>query len=156
MKTAAIRGIVMSIVRTEKRERSVAGKFIKWAFVGFNILMAVWIVGGLHSVSQIQTHSTAEQIASGIGATIGVTFLLTLWALGDLILGILVLVTRGNTVIIEESSTFRVPFSQSSPESTFDLGRIDERIAQFKVESAPSPGRPLAAPSSQGFGKRRA
>ena len=148
----------MSIVRTEKRERSLAGKFIKWAFVGFNILMAVWIVGGLHSVSKIQTHSTAEQIGSGIGVTIGVTILLTLWALGDLILGVLVLVTRGNTVIIEEPSTaaFGASSSPSSPESTFDLGRIDERIAQLKAETAPRPAKVLSPPSSQGFGKRRA
>ena len=146
----------MSIVRTEKRERSVAGKLIKWAFIGFNLLMVVWLVGGLHSVSKIETHSTAEQIGSGIGATIAVTMLLTLWALGDLILGILVLVTRGDKIIIEEMSTFNAPSSNSGSESTFDRGRVDQRIAQLKAESTPTPSRASAAPSSQGFGKRRA
>jgi hypothetical protein len=48
MKLQPLMGDAMSIVRTEKRERSVAGKLIKWAFVAFNLLMAVWIVGGLH------------------------------------------------------------------------------------------------------------
>jgi hypothetical protein len=147
----------MSIVRTEKRERSLAGKFIKWTFVGFNLLMIVWIIGGLHSVSQIQTHSTAERIGSSIGATIGITMLLTLWALGDLILGILVLVTRGNKVIIEEPSTFSSPTPPSAgSEYSFDLARVDQRIAELKAEAAPSGARTLAAAGAQGFGKRRA
>ena len=147
----------MGIVRTEKRERSFAGKLIKWAFVGFNILMAVWIVGGLYSVSKIPVHSVAQQIGSSVGAAIGVTMLLILWALGDLILGILVLVTRGNKVIIEEpSATFGAPSSKSSAESMFNLERIDERIAQLKAERAVSPARIPATPSPQGFGRRRA
>jgi hypothetical protein len=148
----------MTIVRTEKRERSIAGKFIKWAFVGFNILMVLWVFGGLHSVSQIQTHSTAEQIGRGIGATIGITLVLTLWALGDLILGVLVLVTRGNKVTIEESSVPSAPRSNSASESAFDLGRIDERIAQLKAQSAEnqaSTRAPVTA-APQGFGRRRA
>ena len=94
----------MSIVRTEKRERSFAGKLIKWAFIAFNLFMAIWIVGGLYTVSKIQTHTAVEQIGTGIGAAIGVTFVLILWGLGDLILGILVLVTRGDKVIVEETS----------------------------------------------------
>src|SRR4051812_3478304 len=100
MSTLPLMGAVMSIIRTEKRERSAAGKLIKWIFIAFNLLMAVWIVGGLYSVSKIQTYSAAEQLGAGIGATLGVTMLLILWALGDLILGVLVLVTRGNSVIV--------------------------------------------------------
>jgi hypothetical protein len=148
----------MSIIRTEKRERSIAGKLIKWTFIAFNLLMAVWIVGGLHSVSKIQAHSAAEQIGTGIGATIGVTMLLILWALGDLILGILVLVTRGNKVIIEESSSPFGALSSASPsEHSFDLGRVDQRIAQLKAEVAPSSPRTMVAPSAApGFGRRHA
>jgi hypothetical protein len=149
----------MTTVRTEKRERSIAGKFIKWAFIGFNLLMAFWIFDGLHSISKMEIHSTAEKIGSSIGATIGVTMLLILWALGDLILGTLVLVTRGNTVIIEESSSgFKaLSFSGAAEESTFDLGRIDQHISQLKSVAAPAPSRtPAATSASQGFGKRRA
>jgi len=150
-------GVAMSIVRTEKRERSAAGKLIKWSFIAFNVLMAVWIVGGLHSVSKIQTHSAAEQIGTGIGATIGITMLLVLWALGDLILGILVLVTRGDKVIIEESMSRFAPSSSTSSESSFDMSRVDERIAQLKAEAG-SPRTTVAtsAPSSPSFGRRRA
>jgi hypothetical protein len=71
----------MNMVRTEKRERSAIGKVIKWIFIAFNLLMALWLVGGLHSISKMQTFSAAEQIGAGIGATIGVTVLLVLWAL---------------------------------------------------------------------------
>src|SRR4029078_13645960 len=103
MKTQPLTRGVMSIVRTEKRDRSAIGKVIKGIFVAFNMLMALWLVGGLHSASKIQTFSAADEIGAGIGVTIGVTVLLILWAIGDLILGVLVLVTRGNKVIIEES-----------------------------------------------------
>jgi len=150
----------MSIIRTEKRERSIAGTLIKWAFIAFNLLMAVWVVGGLHAVSKIQTHSAAEQIGTGIGATIGVTALLVVWALGDLILGILVLVTRGDKVIIEEAiSDFGPQSSNTTSSPSFDFSRVDERIAQLKAEIHDST-RTMAAPStpssSPGFGKRRA
>lgn len=159
MKVQPPMGVVMSIVRTEKRERSFAGKLIKGAFIAFNLLMAVWIVGGLYSVSKIQTHTAVEQIGTGVGAAIGVTVLLILWALGDIILGILVLVTRGDKVIIEEpSSTSRAYSSSSTSTSSFDLGRIDERIAQMKAEAS-RPARTMVAastPSAPGFGRRRA
>jgi hypothetical protein len=146
----------MTIIRTEKHQRSVAGKFIKWAFIGFNLLMLFWVFGGLKSVSDIPTHSAAEEIGRSIGATIGVTMILTLWALGDLILGILVLVTRGDKVIIEESSSNGPPSSQPS-ESTFDSGRIDQRIAELKAEASRAAPPALSAVRPQaGFGKRRA
>ena len=150
-------GVVMSVVRTEKRERSAAGKLIKWAFIAFNVLMAVWIVGGLHSASKIPTHSAAEQLGAGIGATIAVTMLLVLWALGDLILGILVLVTRGDKAVIEESVSSFAHSSSTSSEFSFDMSRIDERIAQLKAEaSSPRTTVAASAPSSPSFGRRRA
>jgi hypothetical protein len=156
MKAYQLMGVVMSVVRTEKRERSVAGKLIKWAFIAFNVLMAVWIVGGLHSVSKIQAHSAAEQIGTGIGATIGITVILVLWALGDLILGILVLVSRGDKVVIEESISTFANSSSTSSASSFDMSRVDERIAQLKAEaSSPRTTVTASAPSSPSFGRRR-
>src|SRR5256885_890923 len=123
MKTQPLMRVVMSIVRTEKRERSVAGKLIKWIFIAFNLLMAVCIVGGSHLISQMETHSAAEQIGAGI-VTFGVTVALVLWALGDLILGTLVLVTRGNKVIIEESaSPFGARPAEALSESPLDFAR---------------------------------
>ena len=111
-------------------------------------------------MSKIQTHSAAEQIGAGIGATMGITALLVLWALGDLILGILVLITRGDKVIIEETiSAFGAQSSNTASPSSFDLNRVDERITQLKAEILDST-RTIAAPSipssSPGFGRRRA
>jgi hypothetical protein len=147
----------MTIVRTEKRERSFVGTLVKRIFIGFNLFMLVWIFGGLHAVSKLQTHTAAEQIGSAIGTTIGVTLLLTLWALGDLILGVLVLVTRGNKIIIEESSsTFSARSPSIADESAFDLARVDQRIAELKAGAVPPPRVTMASPVSQGFGKRRA
>jgi hypothetical protein len=136
----------MNIVRTEKRERSAIGKVIKWIFIAFNLLMALWLVGGLHAASKIQTFSAAEQIGAGIGVTIGVTVLLILWAIGDLILGILVLVTRGSKVIIEESaSPLGARPSAALSEPSLDFARADQRIAQLKAEAALSSSRPTAS-----------
>jgi hypothetical protein len=150
--------VVMTIIRTEKRERSLAGKLIKWAFVAFNLLMVIWIVGGLHSVSKIEVHSTAEKLGTGIGAGVGITMLLVLWALGDLILGIMVLVTRGNKVIVEESSShFGASTLSSTSGSSFDLGKVDQRIAQLKADPAPNLPRASVAPgSASSFGRRHA
>jgi hypothetical protein len=148
----------MAIVLTGKHERSFAGHLVKRLFIAFNLFMIVWIFGGLHWVSKLQTHSDVEKVGSIIGTTIGVTLLLILWGVGDLILGILVLLTRGNKIIIEESSsTFQARSLSAADEgSAFDLERVDQRIAELKAVGAPSPRRPMASPSSQGFGKRRA
>jgi hypothetical protein len=165
MKTQPLMRVVMNIVRTEKRERSAIGKVIKWIFVAFNLLMAAWLVGGLYSVSKLQTFSAAEQIGAGIGATIGVAVLLVLWALGDLILGILVLVTRGKKVIVEEStSPLGARPSAALSEPQLDFARADQRIAQLKAEAAlsasrataSSPRTTAASSAAPSFGRRHA
>jgi hypothetical protein len=150
-------GVAMNSVRIEKRERSAAGKLIKWAFIAFNLLMALWIVGGLHSVSQIPTHSTAEQIGAGIGTTLGVAMVLTIWVFGDLILGIPVLLTRGDKIITEQSIVSSATSMSTFSDSSFDMSRVDERIAQLKAEASASLPKPnMPAPASPSFGRRRA
>ncbi|WP_156453336.1 hypothetical protein [Polycladidibacter hongkongensis] len=46
--------------------------------------------------------SDAESAGLAIGGTIGSGMLLTFWVLGDIILGLFVLFTRGKKVITEE------------------------------------------------------
>lgn len=90
-------------IRTEKYQRGVFGTLIKWIFIAYNVLMLIWLIGGIASVSSIQANSDAERAGAAIGATIGVSMILTLWFFGAVILGLFTLLTRGNKVIVEES-----------------------------------------------------
>ena len=61
-------------------------KMIRGAFIGFNVIMLIWVASGLYT----STSSDAEAVGKGIG----VFMLLSLWAVGDIILGILFFFTR--------------------------------------------------------------
>jgi len=39
-------------VQLRKPKRGFFGKLVKWSFVGFNILMAIWLIGGMNSASE--------------------------------------------------------------------------------------------------------
>jgi hypothetical protein len=93
------------IIRTEKRQRGVFGQIAKCLFILFNVGMLIGVIAGLRNVGNFtQTlHSQAELNAAGVGATIGIGFLLVFWAAGDVVLGLLVMFTRGKVSIIEES-----------------------------------------------------
>lgn len=93
------------VIRKEIRKRSAVGKVIKWTFIGFNILMLVWFIGGMGAAGQVADTAVtdAEQAGAVIGTTLAAGMLLTLWAIGDVILGILVLLTRGEKTIIDET-----------------------------------------------------
>ena len=79
------------IIRTEKRKRGLFGQIFKWLFIIFNIFMLISLFAGLSNVGNFtQTlHSDLERNAAGAGATIGLGFILVLWAAGDVILGML-------------------------------------------------------------------
>lgn len=92
------------IVRTEVRKRGFLGKIIKFTFIAFNLLMALFLfvgVGGLSEGAQ-KLQSDAEMAGYGIGAAIGIGGLIFLWVAGDIILGLFVLLTRGKKTIIDE------------------------------------------------------
>jgi hypothetical protein len=91
-----------TIVRHEKRQRGPFGFIIKWLFILFNLFMVWGLFSGIHNAASIETASDAERAGQAIGMTIGVSMILGIWAFGTIILGLLVLLTRGNTVIIEE------------------------------------------------------
>jgi hypothetical protein len=142
-----------SIVRREKRERGPFGKLLKWAFIGFNVVMLIWIVSGFSAVSKIEVHSTAEQAGRAIGSAIGFASLLTLWAIGDLILGILVIVSRGDKVITEEAMGGLTSSAMSAEQPSVGYSKADELIAKYKthvVERSAATGGGTAT----SFGKR--
>jgi hypothetical protein len=152
------RSTMASIVRREKYERTAFGKLIKWAFIGFNIMMFIWIVSGLSAVSNMEVHSAAEEAGRAIGSAIGFAGLLTLWAIGDVILGILVVFSRGDKIIIEEAGG-GFASDMTAGQSTGSFGNADALIAQFKaqkevVDIRPAPHSPQSEKAGT-FGKRR-
>lgn len=93
----------MGIVRREVSDRTAFGKIVKWVFILFNLLMLVWIIGGIASVADTPAVGEAEQAGRAIGATIGIGLLLGLWVMGDIIFGLFVLFTRRKKIIdVEE------------------------------------------------------
>ena len=77
-------------------QRSFFGKLIKWIFIGFNLLMLFWLISGMMGASEVVSSASteAEQAGAAIGTGIGMFLIFTLWAIGDIILGIFVLLTR--------------------------------------------------------------
>ncbi|OOR99201.1 hypothetical protein B0187_05435 [Haemophilus paracuniculus] len=80
----------------KKPKRSFLGKIIKWIFILFNLLMIFWVVGGSMSAGDTINSATSEAAKAGatIGAGLGLSMVLGLWVIGDIIIGILVFLTR--------------------------------------------------------------
>jgi len=75
--------------------RSFFGKFVKWTFIAFNVLMVFWMISGMGAATEnIEGMSDAEQAGTAIGAGIGAFLIGTIWAIGDFILGMFVFFTR--------------------------------------------------------------
>jgi hypothetical protein len=93
-------------VRTEVRKRGFFGKVFKFLFVLFNVLMLIWVISYWSTVAPLfdERLDSAGRTGAAIGTTLGTTFLLFLWALGDVILGLLTLLSRGQKIIIEETT----------------------------------------------------
>jgi hypothetical protein len=71
-----------------------------WAVVIFNVIMLVWIIAGAASTHATHCGQLSQQLcndATTTGAGIAIPALIVLWVLGDIILGILWLVTRGRS-----------------------------------------------------------
>lgn len=82
-------------------QRGFFGKIIRFLFIAFNVVMVVWIILGIANVSDMEATTELEANAQTVGGTIGVFFLIVLWALGAIILGALSYFTRG-VAITEE------------------------------------------------------
>lgn len=78
-----------------------------WVIIIFNVLMFVWVIGGIASTpdgtNDCKREASTNQFldeedcddAAAVGTAIGVGILVFLWAAGDVILGIIWLVTNG-------------------------------------------------------------
>ena len=80
----------------EKPRRTGFGKVIKWVFIGFNILMFIWVVFGLvNAPDEVAAAGTeSQQEDDAVYAGIGLIALLLVWADGAGLLGILLRLTR--------------------------------------------------------------
>lgn len=79
-----------------KPKRSIFGKICLWLFYLYNLLMVVWLVGGMSAVSEkTATLATdAERAGAAIGTGLGITMILIIWVIGAVITGLFALLTR--------------------------------------------------------------
>jgi hypothetical protein len=90
------------VIRREIRKRGFFGWVFLLLFFAFNLLMLAWLITYWSGLASITVASDAARIGKTIGGTIGSTFLLFVWGLGDVILGLFAILARGSKRIIEE------------------------------------------------------
>lgn len=90
----------------ERRVRGAGGTIAAFLFWAFNLLMLAWVVSYWASIGGAldATNSAATRAGAVIGTTIGTGLLGSVWIIGDLFLGALMLATRGHKVLIEHDS----------------------------------------------------
>ena len=81
-----------------KPKRGFFGFVFKWMLILFNLLMIAWIVSYFGQLGELMGSASDEfeQAGSAIGGTIGTGFLMLVWMIGNIILGIPTLLTRPN------------------------------------------------------------
>jgi len=79
-----------------KPKRTFFGKLVKWSFIGFNILMLLWMVFSVGVAAEtIDTAaSDAEKAGAAIGTGLGAMMIMFVWIAGDVVLGLMTLLTR--------------------------------------------------------------
>ena len=83
-------------VQLRKPKRGFFGTLFKWIFILFNLLMVGWLISYFGSIGELAntTGSEAGKAGAAIGGAIGTGMILGIWAVGDVILGALVMFTR--------------------------------------------------------------
>jgi hypothetical protein len=76
-----------------------------WALVIWNVLMLIWLVTGIGAVGnncagEAGDALTACQAGTAIGAGIGVTFIIVIWFIGFIVLGLVWLMSRPKDNVI--------------------------------------------------------
>ena len=82
--------------KLRKPKRSTFGKIVKYSFIGFNILMLLWFVVGMGGAADgiNNAGSEAEQAGAAIGTGLGAMVIIFIWVAGDVVLGLMTLLTR--------------------------------------------------------------
>jgi hypothetical protein len=125
-----------TMVQKETYRRGPFGQFAKWTFIGFNLLMAFWLVRAILAVSGYQPYSELEQVGFAIGVTIGFTLLFAIWGIVGLILAILVLATRGDRVVTEQpaGATRSFLFWRNAEEPDDAGAKADAIVARYLAQ----------------------
>ena len=92
-------------IRTEKRRRGIFGTIVWWIFLAYNAFMIYWMYA-LFTVNSEQISSATSNNEQAVAVVAGgITFgmSLFLWFLGSVILGLIVMLSRGRKVIVEET-----------------------------------------------------
>lgn len=91
------------VVRIEKRKRGIFGTLVWWVFLAWNAFAALWLFYAISGAAQVVQNSAdaGAQAGAAIGGTIASGFILSVWLLGSLILGLIVMLSRGKKVTIE-------------------------------------------------------
>jgi uncharacterized paraquat-inducible protein A len=79
-----------------KPKRGLFGNLVLFSFVAFNCLMVAWCGTTVSATSEIIAGADSEAAAAGaaIGTGIGMMMIWGIWGFGEMVLGILMLVTR--------------------------------------------------------------
>lgn len=79
-----------------KPRRGFFGVLFKWMLILFNLAMIAWLITYVGDVAEISesAQSDAERAGAAIGGTLGTGVILTVWVMGDIILGLATLLTR--------------------------------------------------------------
>lgn len=77
-------------------KRTVFGNFVKFGFIGFNILMVYWFFSYVVDISHSLNTASSEAVKTGtsIGGGIGMMFILIIWGVGCVVLGLMMLLTK--------------------------------------------------------------
>lgn len=125
-------------IQIERRKRGFFGWIFLILFWLFNAVMLVSCVSGLSSVSTTYSglSNGAERAGAAIGTTIGMTMILGVWAAGAVILGLLVLFSRGPKFIETVSPT-------ATPASSGALPLADVTSPSNEATQHPKRGIPI-------------
>jgi hypothetical protein len=85
----------------EKRTRGVFGWFFMLLFWGWNALMLWALVAGAGATNCAKYATAAERTGCQAGTGMGVMMILTMWAVGSVVFGMLAYFSRGRRELIE-------------------------------------------------------
>jgi hypothetical protein len=99
----------------EVRQVSKTGKIFRNVFIGFNILMAIWLVDAWVKASMIvNSHPTSAAVAGAIATSM----ILFWWAAGAVVLGLLMRAMQGPKILIPINAETAIPEEQKTSQRT--------------------------------------